>query len=75
MDDIINYSSLVCLIELKNNSEAYTLNVFNLLGELLYTEIMLNPITELYLDVHAGFYFITVQNSTGQKETKKIIVQ
>ncbi|MBL0329381.1 MAG: T9SS type A sorting domain-containing protein [Bacteroidetes bacterium] len=62
-------------IELKNNSEAYTLNVFNLLGELIHTERMVNSITELHLDVKAGFYFITVQNSTGQKGTKKIIVQ
>ncbi|MBK7183294.1 MAG: T9SS type A sorting domain-containing protein [Bacteroidetes bacterium] len=61
-------------INLSDKIDNGKLTVLNLLGEMIYSEIMNGQATILNLNLNSGLYFISLDNN-GQTTTKKIIVE
>lgn len=61
-------------ITLPDNFENCKLTVHNLLGEVVYSNIISEQSTVLNLDLKTGLYFISLDKN-GQKATKKLIVE
>lgn len=61
-------------IKLPDATEACTLTVHNILGELLQSKLINQHTTVIDLDVKPGLYFVSLNNNR-QKTTKKIIVE
>lgn len=61
-------------INLMENIGSYHVKVHNILGELVYSEILKEQLTSHNLNIKTGLYFVSI-DSNGQKATKKIIVE
>lgn len=61
-------------IKLSNKIGNCKLTVLNLLGEMVYSEIINEQTTMLNLNLKTGFYFVSIDNK-GQKTTRKIVVE
>ena len=61
-------------IEKPENMESCQLSVHNLMGELMYSEIIKERLTSINLNLKTGLYIVSLYNK-GQKTTRKIIVE
>src|SRR5690606_15122697 len=63
-------------VSLPNSSQTYTVKMMNVLGSVVYTEVVKNSnkVTINVADKAKGIYFLSVE-ANGEKVTKKIIVE
>jgi hypothetical protein len=62
-------------VSLAGKSKNCSLKIYNLLGEIVYSQSLMEQSTKINLNLKSGLYFVNVLDESGNKSTRKIIVQ
>jgi hypothetical protein len=70
-----NPSNGTFTIEMKENPNNSSIEIYNLLGKKVYSQVIHTSKIILNLNLHSGVYFLNVRDAKGQDQSKKLIVK
>jgi len=62
-------------VSLSGKSRNYSLKIYNLLGENVYSQLLEEQAGSINLNLKSGLYFVNVLDESGNKSTRKLILQ
>jgi len=62
-------------VSLSGKSKNYSLKIYNLLGENVYSHSLKEQSTQINLNLKSGLYFVNILDEKGNKSSRKLIVQ
>jgi hypothetical protein len=62
-------------VSLSAKSEKSELKIYNMLGENVYNQILTAQLSRIHLNLKSGMYFVNVLDESGNRSTRKLIVQ
>ena len=57
------------------NKNAASIEIYNVMGEKIFSAKLMNPKTEIELNAKPGMYFYQIKNDNGIIENSKIVIQ